>query len=182
MTQPGWRQQATSVRHCESTDYTSMIGQIGQREVRVVSRLFPHQAAPAHTFYGWKRGYQRYHLQSWEHHLAILREFAGLPARQSLLATLTRVASRFIAFSSERTKSNHQGFDAGARLLVENHGGRLLPRLRLFVKIQMTEAGANAPVAQRIEQRFPKPRVGRSSRPRGIFDIITLARGVAQFG
>ena len=25
----------------------------------------------------------------------------------------------------------------------------------------------SAPVAQRIEQRFPKPRVGRSSRPRG---------------
>ena len=33
-------------------------------------------------------------------------------------------------------------------------------------------SGECAPVAQRIEQRFPKPRVGRSSRPRGIFDII----------
>ena len=27
-----------------------------------------------------------------------------------------------------------------------------------------------APVAQRTEQRFPKPRVGRSSRPRGTFE------------
>ena len=46
----------------------------------------------------------------------------------------------------------------------------------------VADKSGSAPVAQRIEQRFPKPRVGRSSRPRGTFDIIALIRGVAQFG
>ena len=35
----------------------------------------------------------------------------------------------------------------------------------------------SAPVAQRTEQRFPKPRVGRSSRPRGTRKISRLAEG-----
>lgn len=41
-------------------------------------------------------------------------------------------------------------------------------RVKVSLKVPPIDTPAPpAPVAQRIEQRFPKPRVGRSSRPRG---------------
>ena len=54
--------------------------------------------------------------------------------------------------------------------ILSKVGQKALVLLR-FSEVQRIDVLERAPVAQRIEQRFPKPCVGRSSRPRGTLSI-----------
>ena len=75
------------------------------------------------------------------------------------------------------------GYSSAGRALRSQRRGRGFESPYLHhewgYRVQRSSRAKRAPVAQRTEQRFPKPRVVRSSRTRGTTKLISLKNGVS---